>query len=520
MQNALFGTEVEFGCVGELNPADAASMTKDAVFLDYEHGVIDPAPREWGETPGNGGFLFNGGRLYIDSGHIEYATPECRSLSGLVANELAGERILMAAINSLSLQDSVYFVKNNIDYFGNTFGYHENYAMQKSPDTNSLVNSLMPFVVTRQLFAGAGMVMPSPMNSDYSFEIAQRSYFVEIDQSSRVRHGGRPIINTRDEPLGQASRLHLIAGDSNRSEIATALKVGTTALVVQMLDQDWAPPLYMTDPVRDLKQLASNYTGGWVVEDDHYGNISAIDVQRMYMREAGRRFSGRDDDTDWTLSQWENVLDDLEEDPFRLNGTVDWVTKLQVLDKFAETSRLGWADPDLIKIDQSYHLIDPELSLYARLKERDETGMYVAEGSIKKATKIAPTDTRAHARAKVVRALAEADASKTIPWKLIHSGLGELTVWDANLYLVYQYIDNWRDLVASGAHDMVPYLIDWDGIVVQNQVIEMPDAFTPYDDESTVFANRVASVLDQSVLDQLEPFESPEPADGTYPDTS
>jgi proteasome accessory factor A len=264
MDGALFGTETEYACAGAAgqSPAEAAIRVKDGVFTGRRFGLIEPAPREWGEVPGNGGFLFNGGRLYLDSGHLEYATPECRALEDLVAAERAGDQILVQTVAELGLQSEIFFIKNNTDHFGHTYGYHENYCLRVSPRSRDMVQGLLPFLVTRQIFAGAGMIAPAPLRGRSGgggrgggpgilpalpgsgstvpvtpFQLSQRAAFVSVDVSHRVRFGGRPILNLRDEPLagGRFRRLHIIIGDANRSEYATALKIGTTALVAQLL---------------------------------------------------------------------------------------------------------------------------------------------------------------------------------------------------------------------------------------------------------------------------------------------
>ena len=507
MQDALFGTEVEYGCVGSVDAARAAAMVKEQIFDSETYGVIDPAPREWGEVPGNGGFLFNGGRLYIDSGHLEYATPECRTLGSIVAHEMAGERILLVALDELDLRSEIYFVKNNTDYFGNTFGYHENYSLRTSPDSANVVFGFMPFLVTRQLFAGSGMVGTPTNNREASFQISQRSSFVETDISRRVRFGGRPIINLRDEPLGNRSRLHVIAGDANRSEYVTALKLGTTALVVQLLDDGWLPPVDLANTVRDLRRIAANWQGSWSVEDENRGEISAIEVQRMYLGEAARRYADRDADTVWTLKEWERVLDGLEEDPFTLSGRVEWVTKFERLQAFADDSPLGWSDPNLRKVDQAYHHVDPLVSLYATLKEREDVVLQVADGHIKQAMLTPPNGTRAFGRSAIVRALAKNAAAELIPWRRLRQGLGELTIWDESLFLVYQYIEDWRDLMATGAYDLVPYLIDWDAVVVNGQVMEMRDPFNRYEQEAEKFAEQLPQLL--ASVPKYEPPDFP-----------
>ena len=355
MENALFGTEIEYACAGRWTPAEAALRTKDGVFGNRLYGVIEPAPREWGEIPGNGGFLYNGGRLYLDSGHLEYASPECRTLDDLIAAEVAGDRILSGAVALLGQQGSVFFIKNNTDHFGHTFGYHENYCLRVSPRSRDMVEGLLPFLVTRQIFAGAGMVVPTRRTrrdrgsaaTDTPYHLSQRAAFVSVDVSHRVRFGGRPILNLRDEPLagGLYRRLHIIIGDANRSEYTTALKIGTTALVAQLLELGWDPELELENPVQALKDISRNTRGGWTARFIDRGTVPAVDVQRLYLHEATRHFLGRDPDTDWVLRNWAQVINGLELDPLRLDGHLDWVTKWHQLNTFAEQSAAGMGRP-------------------------------------------------------------------------------------------------------------------------------------------------------------------------------
>ncbi len=494
VDDALFGTEVEFGVTGSVDPALAAAMVKTEIFDGYRYGVVDPAPREWGETPANGGFLFNGGRLLVDSGHLEYATAECRSLANLIAHELAVESILMETVAKLGRQGQLYFVKSNTDYCGNTFGYHESYSMHRRPDDEIVVAGLLPFLITRQIYAGAGLVN-FDRNGRGQFHLSQRSQFADVTMSRRVRYGGRPIINLRDEPLGNRSRLHVIIGDANRSEFATALKIGTLALVAQLLDSGWTQPLQLAAPVRDLRRIAGNTTGGWTVEDERYGTVAAVDVQRLYLNAASERFAGRDADTDWTLEQWANVLDQLETDPTRLGNRLDWVGKLRLLSEFADSSTDGWADRDLVKVDQAYHYIDPAVSLFATLRERDEMGFLLPAPVASRARADPPADTRALARGRVLRALAKAGAAEYVDWSDLRRGMSELALWEGRVYRVYSFIEDWAELSAIGAWDLVPYVLDWAYIAVNGQVLNIADPFERYDSESSDFAGAVGELL-------------------------
>ncbi len=502
MQDALFGTEIEFGVTGAVEAPLAAAMVKAEIFDGYRYGVVDPAPREWGEAPANGGFLFNGGRLLIDSGHLEYATPECRSLASLVAHELAVEQILAEVVERLGQAESIYFVKSNTDYCGNTFGYHESYSMRRRPGDDLVIAGLMPFLVTRQIFAGAGMVMFDGRREVARYLVSQRAQFADVEISRRVRYGGRPIINLRDEPLGSRARLHVIIGDSNRSEYATALKIGTAALVTQLLDGGWSQPLSLSTPVRDLRQIAANTEGGWTVQDERYGSVAAVDVQRFYLHEAAHRFAGRDADTDWTLENWTQVLDQLEKDPEELNGKLDWVTKRGVLREFAESSGSGWRDRDLLKVDQAYHIVGDEQSVFAALRERSEMGFLLPAPVAKRAISSPPADTRAFARAQALRALAEAGAAEHVNWQRLRHGLSDYALWEGRLYRVYSYIDGWQEIDASGAWDVVPYVLDWESVAVNGVVLQISDPFERYAEESAAFSGQVKELLEATAYDE------------------
>ncbi|HEX2184732.1 MAG TPA: proteasome accessory factor PafA2 family protein [Chloroflexota bacterium] len=519
MDEALFGTETEYACAGAAgqSPAEAAIRIKDGVFAGRRFGLIEPAPREWGEVPGNGGFLFNGGRLYLDSGHLEYATPECRTLEDLVAAEQAGEQILVATVAELGLQQEIFFIKNNTDHFGHTYGYHENYCLRVSPRSRDLVQGLMPFLVTRQLYAGAGMIAPTSLRGRGGggrvnlpalpgsgshvpvtpFRLSQRADFVSVDVSHRVRFGGRPIYNMRDEPLagGRFRRLHIIIGDVNRSEYATALKVGTTALVAQLLELGWSPDLELENDVQAIKDISRNPHGNWTVRTARGGSMPAIEVQRTYLLEATKRFMGRDRDTDWTLRQWAAILNGLEMDPMRLVGYVDWVTKYRQLAQYAEKAEKGWDDPALVKLDLAYHHINPSVSLYSLLTKQGMIPRLVDDERVERAVQHPPSNSRAAGRGHLVRAKAEARADDAIRWEVLARRLGERAVWGDERFVVYEYVDDWRDIRDTGAWHIIPYLIDWGAVAVKDHVLELPDPFPDYAEESERFGKSVPSLL-------------------------
>ena len=329
MSRRIFGIETEFGCMADSDGAlgsseGTAALVRDYIFHELKLGMSDMHYRDWGEPPGNGGFLFNGGRLYIDMGHLEYATPECVSLFDLIAYDRAIEQLIITILDDVGLKDDISFFKNNIDHFtGATFGCHENYQLRRDvPFYKVVIPTLLPFFVTRQIYAGAGRVGGHEEILEFGDSHHRRDDFVGYQISQRADHivteiyewiqFSRAIINTRDEPLGDYTkyrRLHLLVGDSNMSEFAAALKVGTTSLILDLLEAGHRPrDLSLINPVHAIKEVSRDQTFQWIVELESGGTISAIDLQREYLDLAQKVLAGRDEDTDWVLTEWESVL--------------------------------------------------------------------------------------------------------------------------------------------------------------------------------------------------------------------
>lgn len=393
--------------------------------------------RDWGEPPGNGGFLFNGGRLYIDMGHLEYATPECRGLFDLVAHDKAIEYVLQNALVDEEIREPVSFIKNNIDHStGATFGCHENYLVKRRvPFYEILVPALLPFLVTRQIFAGAGRVGG---HDEFLFDLdddeTEESSFVGYQISQRADHivtetyewiqFSRAIINSRDEPLADYSkyrRLHLLIGDSNMSEYANALKVGTTSLVLDLIEMDHHPAhLRLFDPVSAVKEISRDQAFKWLVRRESNRTISAIDVQREYLARAQRYLESKDKESSWVLNEWEFVLDALERDPMSLKDRVDWVAKKWLLETFMEDEKLTWDDRWLESLDLEYHNVDREKGLYYELEQKGMMQRVVNDKRIKNSVRVPPQNTRAKARSRFMRKLYEYKIPCIIDWDAIH----------------------------------------------------------------------------------------------------
>ncbi|OGF53980.1 MAG: hypothetical protein A2Z21_05180 [Candidatus Fraserbacteria bacterium RBG_16_55_9] len=350
--------------------------------------------------------LTNGARLYHDHGHPEYSTPECLNLRDLIAHDRAGERIVWTAAQNYRQRTgrTVTVYKNNTDYHGMSYGCHENYLMQRDLPFEHLVVGLLPFLVTRILYAGSGKVGAEGTGDRESigYQLSQRAdFFDEIASVDTLHH--RPLINTRDEPHADRHRwrrLHLICGDANLSEYAAALKLGTTALVLTMLERGYGAPVELKDPIEAIRRISHDLTQCWLVELSDGRTIPAIDIQRAYLLAAEELFSGRDEETGWVLREWAAVLDDLEANPQCLGDRLDWVAKRDMLESFLEMENKDWSeDADLLRsIDLEYHNLDPERGLFWTLRQEGTSRCLTDDGAIQAAMHSPPQDTRAFLR--------------------------------------------------------------------------------------------------------------------------
>ncbi len=354
--------------------------------------------------------LSNGARFYNDHAHPEYSTPECTTLRQIVAQEKAGERILAECARrrnqKLPAGNEVRLYKNNTDFVGHSYGCHDNYLMGREIAWDRIVAGILPFIVTRQIFAGAGKMgieAESASGEPGVYQISQRADFfsvlVSIDTMNR-----RPLINTRDEPHVDASRyrrFHVILGDSNMSEWATAMKIGTTSLVLDLIESGEAPQLEIAQPIDANKSISRDQTYDWIIELKDGRKISAIDVQRIYLR-AASKIGSASEDRQWVLREWENVLNDFERDVMSTRDRVDWAGKKFLLNALQEEEKLSWNDPWLQSIDLEYHNVDLERGLYYELVRQGAARRVVSEEDIKTSIFNPPETTRAFFRGRAV----------------------------------------------------------------------------------------------------------------------
>jgi hypothetical protein len=425
----ITGLETEYGCLVEppAQTQEVLPQIRDWLFENQRYGLIDLHPRGWDEPAGNGGFLFNGGRAYLDMGHMEYCTPECTTVSDVVRYDRAGDLLLLEAIEALGLEGQVSFIRNNVDHWTSaTFGCHENYSLDRRVEVEEKSGlSLLAFLTLRVLFAGAGRVghgKPSLLDIDppvdhrpVSFQISQRADFIVNDSFHWVQHN-RAILNLRDEPLADRRRfrrLHLIHGDTNVLPAALFLKIGSTRLVLDLLEANALPPVALADAVTTLRQLSRKLRPPWRVTLADGTVADALAVLNRYREQAARCFAGRDSETDAVLRLWERALDGLATRPETLVGLLDWVTKEFLLAEFCARERLNWNDPWLASQDLEYHNINPARSF--GLAMADESGPWRPVAPTR-AKRHPPANSRAHARSRLMHEIRGKSNSYFVDW--------------------------------------------------------------------------------------------------------
>lgn len=432
MSQRITGLETEYGCLLQppVQPQDVLPRIRDWLFENDRYGLIDLHDRDWDEPAGNGGFLFNGGRIYIDMGHMEYCTPECASTSDVVRYDRAGDLLLQEAVNALKLQEKVSFIRNNVDHYtGATFGCHENYSLdRKAPLHEKNVLSLLAFLTLRVLFTGSGRVgsiRPSRFRGEMVqredaalFQISQRADYIQNDFFEWVQHN-RAIINTRDEPLAdprQYRRLHLIHGDSNVLAATNFLKVGSTRLVLDLLDEDELPAMALHDAVTALRLLSRTLGPPWCVPLADGKLADAVELLSIFHQKARQLFKGRDTETDELLKLWSQVLDGLSSDLNSLVGLVDWVSKEYLLREFCKSEGLEWGHSWLESQDLEFHHIDTQRSLGLALANTDG---FWEPTRLEKAKSEPPTNSRAHARSRLMREIQGKESSYFLDWEAV-----------------------------------------------------------------------------------------------------
>ncbi len=366
--------------------------------------------------------LTNGARLYVDHAHPEYSAPECTNPLDAVIWDKAGERVMAeAAARAAAMPGgpAIQLYKHNTDNKGASYGCHENYLMNRSTPFADIVRYVTPFLVSRQVVCGAGRVGRGADGREEGFQISQRADFFEVEVGLETTLK-RPIINTRDEPHADPDkyrRLHVILGDANMSEVSTYLKLGTTALVLAMVEERFlASDLSIESPVAELRAVSHDPSLRHLVTLRDGRKMTAVQLQLEYL-ELARKFSEDkygtdvDDITSDVLARWESVLGRLSEDPMLTARELDWVAKLELLEGYRSRDALDWGHPRLQLVDLQYSDVRLDRGLYNRLAERGRMTRLVDERDVIAAMDEPPTDTRAYFRGRCLRKYPDAVAA-------------------------------------------------------------------------------------------------------------
>ena len=418
MQRRIYGIENEYGVTCTLRGQRRLSPDEVARYL-FRRVV------SWGRS--SNVFLENGARLYLDVGsHPEYATPECDNLYDLVAHDKAGERVLEGLQRSAEqrleeegIRGQIFLFKNNTDSAGNSYGCHENFLVGRHGDFQKMVETLIPFLVTRQIFCGAGKLLQTARGT--VFCIAQRAEHIWEGVSSATTRS-RPIINTRDEPHADAERyrrLHVIAGDSNMSEYATYVKVGATAALLEMLEANVVfRDLSLDNPIRAIREISHDPTCRRKVRLANGRELSALDIQWEYLDRTMRygRNPGFSPAVAKAVEMWEHALTGLEKDPLSLSREVDWVTKYHLIDRYQAKHNLSLSDAKLALLDLSYHDVTPERGLYYLMSRKGLVDRVVTDAAIAEAMIKPPQTTRARLRGEFIQAAQAKKRDFTVDW--------------------------------------------------------------------------------------------------------
>jgi Pup amidohydrolase len=450
----VIGTETEYGiaAVGQpdFNPVLSSSMLISSyagslrrIRWDYEdesplrdaRGFEPVTGRELSdEDLGLANVILpNGARYYVDHAHPEYSTPECLSPRSLVIHDKAGERILERSLAIVAAEipssPALAIYKNNSDGKGNSYGTHENYLVDRATPFGDIVRDLTPFFVSRQIFTGAGKLGLEAQwdeRGKHVFQLTQRADFFETEVGLETTLK-RPIINTRDEPHADPERyrrLHVIVGDANLCEVALFLKLGTTSIVLKMIEDAFLPDFSLVNPVAAIHDVSRDVSLTTQVALTDGRKMTALQLQWEYL-ELARKYVDREDDTPENrevVERWEGVLRALESDPRTLSAQLDWVAKLRLLEGYRERDGLAWSDAKLRAIDLQYHDVRRDRGLYHRLAHSGKVERLTTDEEVERAIMEPPEDTRAFFRGRCISKYPDAIAAASWDSLILDTG--------------------------------------------------------------------------------------------------
>ncbi len=415
----IYGIETEYGVTCTLRGQRRLSPDEVARYLFRK--VVS-----WGRS--SNVFLMNGSRLYLDVGsHPEYATAECDSVGEVVIHDKAGERILEdlqqsaeERLHEEGIRGKIHLFKNNTDTAGNSYGCHENYLTKRTEDLSHYSEILIPFLVTRQIYAGAGKLLSTSRGP--KFVVSQRAEHIWEGVSSATTRS-RPIINTRDEPHADAEhfrRLHVIVGDSNMSEYTTYLKVGVMAILLRMVEHRSfsLPDMTLENPIRAIRDISHDLTFKEKVRKASGEEISAAQMQKEFL-DAAIRYNdkyGLPDDERKALAMWTHVMSKIEDDPMSLDRELDWVIKHRLIESYRKKHSLELRHPKVALLDLQYHDINSETGLFYKLQSHGAVERMLTDKEMMAAIDTPPQNTRAKLRGDFIRKAKEKKRDYTVDW--------------------------------------------------------------------------------------------------------
>lgn len=395
---------------------------RDARGFDLAREAADPTQLTDEDLGLANVILTNGARLYVDHAHPEYSAPEVTNPRDAVLWDKAGERVMADAATRAAATpgiDPIQLYKNNTDNKGASYGCHENYLMDRATPFSDIVRHLIPFFVSRQVVCGAGKVGLGADGQGSGFQLSQRADFFEVEVGLETTLK-RPIINTRDEPHADPERyrrLHVIIGDANMSETSTYLKLGTTALVLSMVEDGFlSRDLTLDSSVQELRQISHDPGLTHRVRLRDGRRMTALELQGEYLDQARKYVEDRygsdvDADTADVLDQWERVLTVLSNDPMELAEELDWVAKLKVLEGYRSRDGMEWSHPRLQLVDLQYSDVRADKGIYNRLAHRGRMQRLLEESEVTRAVTEPPEDTRAYFRGRCLAKYADSVAA-------------------------------------------------------------------------------------------------------------
>jgi proteasome accessory factor A len=413
----IFGVETEYGLTCTFGGQRQLSPEEVARYL-FRRVV------SWGR--GSSVFLRNGGRLHLAVGsHPEYATPECDNLVDLVAHDKAGERILEGLLADTGrrlreegIAGDIYLFKNNTDSAGNSYGCHENYLVDRHGDFGRLTDMLTPFLVTRQILCGAGKVLQLPRGATYC--LSQRAAHIwDVVSPATIRS----VIDAGDEPYADAERfrrLRVTVGDSNMSETTTLLKVGSTEMVLRMIEAGaMMPDLMLDNPIRAIREVSHDLTGRSRVQLANGRQMSALQIQYEYLTRASdfTGTSGLDPASQRVLQMWQRVLGAIETGNLEeIAAEIDWVTKYRLIERYRARHDLPLSAPRIAQLDLAYHDLRRDRGLYYLLQRDGAVDRVTRDLDIFEAKSIPPQTTRAKLRSEFIRRAQERRRDVAVGW--------------------------------------------------------------------------------------------------------